>query len=48
MSEGSLYLVWTLRLMVMAPSGAGIMPTGGGGAGGVNLDGGGGGGGGVT
>lgn len=32
----------------MAPSGAGIMPTGGGGAGGVNLEGGGGGGGGVT
>lgn len=48
LSEGSLYLVWTLRLMVMAPSGAGIMPTGGGGAGGVNLEGGGGGGGGVT
>lgn len=34
--------------MVIAPSGAGIIPTGGGGAGGANLEGGGGGGGGVT
>lgn len=49
MRVGSLYFVWTFLLIVIAPSGACIMPAGGGGAGGPGLKhGGGGGGGGAT